>query len=219
MPNLDVASAIRQRVSTKMLGDPATPLPARTEMRDVLPELIALAGQAPFHRPANTVHRTAAADASIVEPWRFYGLDTAACRGLLRELSGWAEPSGKVLNMLAAADALVQVTWLPDPGEAAPGQLFAATEENMEHIAAASAAVQSFLVAATARGLRTYWSSGGILRSPRLFAHLGIPARQILLGAVFVFPDADAPKVEVLAGKQRQARSPHQRWFRWVGSA
>lgn len=219
MTTLDVASAIRQRVTSKMLGDPATPLPANQNMRQILPDLIALAGQAPFHRPAHTVHRGDDDSASLVEPWRFYGLDTNACRKLLIELSGWSEPSGKILNMLSAADALLQVTWLPDPGELADGQLFAATEENMEHIAAAGAAVQNFLVAATAAGHRTYWSSGGILRSPRLFAHLGIPQREILLGAVFVFPDADASRVEVMAGKQRQARSPRQSWFRWVGSA
>ncbi len=58
----------------------------------------------------------------------------------------------------------------------------------MEHIAAASAAIQNLLLAATARGISNYWSSGGVLRSAQVFQQLGIPRQQILLGAIFLFP-------------------------------
>ena len=212
---MDITGSIKNRVTTKMLGDPGNPLPVTRDMRAILPPLIDHAGFAPFHRPAHTTHRLGQ-ESAITEPWRFHVLDTSACRELLAELEGWPSKTGKILNMLAAADALLQVTWLPDPPETASSALFEPTEENMEHIAAASAAVQNFLTCATHAGLQTYWSSGGVLRSQALFEHLGIPANQILLGAVFVFPSHPDGEVEVLPGKQRGSRSPAASWSRWI---
>lgn len=84
---------------------------------------------------------------------------------------------------------------------------------NMEHIAAASAAVQSFLLAATERGLTTYWSSGGYLRDAATFDYLGIPTEHILLGAVFVFPNDGGERIP---GGMRDKRSSHAGWSRWV---
>lgn len=213
---MDVSEAIANRVTTKMLGNPDQPLPVRQDMPAILKPLLATAGWAPFHRPAHTSHRDRG-DAAIVEPWRFHALDTPKCRHLLTKLKNWPEKSGKILNMLAACDALIQVTWLPDPSSSsASGAAFEASEENMEHIAAAAAALQNFLTAATAAGLLTYWSSGGILRSQKAFETLGIPFNQILLGSVFVFPNETAGQVEIMAGKQRVARSAMTAWTRWV---
>ena len=117
--------------------------------------------------------------------------------------------------MLAAAEALIQATWLPNPGPLPEGASYAPTLENMEHIAAASAAVQSLLVAATARGFTTYWSSGGILRGAEVFRWLGIPSEEILLGAVFLFP-ADPEGATVNPGKLRDKRGRLRDWRRWV---
>ena len=80
-------------------------------------------------------------------------------------------------------------------------------------IAATSAAVQSFLLAATERGLTTYWSSGGYLRDAATFDYLGIPTEQILLGAVFVFPNDGGERIP---GGLRDKRSGHAGWSRWV---
>ncbi len=70
--------------------------------------------------------------------------------------------------MLLAADALI-MQLVTKCGHCyahgyEPG--FAVTLTNVEHIAAAYAAIQNLLLAATARGIRNYWSSGGVLRLP-----------------------------------------------------
>ena len=47
-------------------------------------------------------------------PWRVYKLDGAGCRELMQVLSKQEGHSGKIPAMLAAAEFLFQVTWLPD---------------------------------------------------------------------------------------------------------
>jgi len=150
---------------------------------------------------------------SIV-PWRFYLLDAAACRALRKEIleQGIAN---KLPAMLAAADALIQATWIPKPSKSPNEQLFEPTMENMEHIAAASAAAQNLLLAATARGIPSYWSSGGNLRSPEMLRRLKIPANEILIGSLFLFP-RDLSELDVKPGKLRDQRGPAHTWSRWV---
>ena len=121
--------------------------------------------------------------------------------------------------MLAAAEFLFQVTWLPDDvaygaGEGDVDILFGGNMRNMEHIAAASAMTQSILLGATEAGLRTYWSSGGVLRSREVFDHLGIPEGEILLGAVFLFPD-DVGESHIKPGKLRELRGTLKDWSVW----
>jgi nitroreductase len=208
-PNADaVDRTIRDRRTLKVMAD--APAPAR-DRRAVVDELLAVAGWAPFHRPASDAHRGAL---SSPVPWRFYALDAAACRALRESLGG---EGGKVLEMLAAADALVQATWLPDPpSEAAAPGLFEPTVPNMEHIAAAGAAVQNLLLAATARGIPTFWSSGGgVLRTPAVAARLGVPAGEVLLGSVFLFP-APEEGADVVVSKLRETRGEASDWSRWV---
>ena len=100
----------------------------------------------------------------------------------------------------------------PDPPS---DQLFEPSIQNMEHIAAASAAVQNMLLAATARAVPNYWSSGGALRSPDVFQLLEIPAHEILLRAVFLFPH-DLSKATTKGGSLRPSRSPLHDWSRPV---
>ena len=215
-----VDQTIRARHTVKVLAD--GPAPAR-DRRALVEALVETAGWAPFHRPAAAGHRGVLPSPV---PWRFYVLDAAACRAL-REALG--EAGSKVAGLLAAADALVQVTWLPDPPGADPAAgatadpaagattgLFEPTLANMEHVAAAGAAVQNLLLAATAHGLPTFWSSGGgVLRSPDVFARLGIPAGETLLGSVFLFPE-DTPVEARGLSKLRQTRGPASDWSRWV---
>ncbi len=119
--------------------------------------------------------------------------------------------------MLAAASHLIIATWLPNPANSASKaesstlahEVFEPTIDNVEHIAAASAAIQTLLLAATAAGISNYWSSGGVLRTPELFSKLGIPDNQRLLGAIFLFP-AEVPddcSVEIATSKLRAQRS------------
>jgi nitroreductase len=205
-----VDGVIRERRTSKVLAD--EPLPA-VSAREAVEEVVATAGWAPFHKAAARVHQESGVLTSIV-PWRFHLLDAPACRALRQVLLERGDKS-KVPRMLAAATALVQATWLPNPPKEAAAGLFEATEENMEHVAAAGAAVQNLLLAATARGFRSYWSSGGALRGAEAFGWMGIPAGEILLGSVFLFP-ADTGDAEVAPGSHRDRRGAPTDWARWV---
>jgi nitroreductase len=212
--------AIRERKTTKVLA--VEDLPA-SDSRELLDDLLGLAGMAPFHRACDVVHREDSADLRGLEPWRFYAITSGDCRRLRNKLP--AENAGKIPAMLAAADALLLATWLPNPPsadfqrrittdrEAAAIWSFEPTLGNMEHIAATSAAIQNLLLAATARGIRNYWSSGGVLRTPEIFQELGISVREILLGAIFLFPLETADS-EVVGSKLREHRSAPEAWSR-----
>jgi nitroreductase len=205
-----VDGVIRARRTTKVLAEEAFP-PA--DLRGAVEELVATAGWAPFHRVAARVHTETGGLTSIV-PWRFYLLDASACRSVRRELLARGDRS-KIPRMLAAASALVLATWLPNPPKGPVTGLFEATEENMEHVAAAGAAVQNLLLAATARGIPNYWSSGGPLRGGDVFRWMGIPSAEILLGAVFLFP-AETGDAEVNPGSHRDRRGAPTDWARWA---
>jgi nitroreductase len=241
MTNNSVTAAICGRKTLKVMSD--LPLPIR-DIRETVEQLVDTAGWAPFHRPCDPVHQRLSAEGPSldgIEPWRMYVLDAAGCRRLRDRLP--LENAGKLPAMLAAADALIQVTWLPNPSSPGSGgvagvdgcnkdshsgvaeSLFEPTLENMEHIAAASAAIQNLLVAATARGIPNYWSSGGpLLRSPDIFDWLGIPRSEILLGSIFLFDPSFANVDEgvptsgltVVSSKLRNRRTTRDKWMRWV---
>lgn len=204
----DIDRVIRGRQTDKLLAE--VDLPAK-DCKETIGELLELAGMAPFHRVCDQLHRETSGLAGI-EPWRFHALDAATCRRLRARLP--LENAGKIPQMLAAADALVMATWLPEPSalevvsNAEPA--FEPTVVNMEHIAATAAAIENLLLAATARGISNYWSSGGVLRSPEMFDLLGIPQREVLLGAVFFFPNPVAG-TERLGSKLREHRGSPQR--------
>ncbi len=229
-----VDKIIRQRCTSKYLAD--EPLNSKLS-RATIEEVIEAANFGPVHLTASKVHRSGEDDSIL--PWRFYVLQAGDCRSL-RDLLISRGDGSKVPNMLAAASALIQVTWLPnpletnsqigvDPGVAADTEthievdgssnlqdrLYDATIENMEHIAAASAAVQNMLLAATVRGIPTYWSSGGALRKADVFSWLEIPQREMLLGSVFLFPE-DETGARVVPGKLRDKRGGTENWVKWV---
>lgn len=211
--SLSVDDAIAARRTTKVFAE--QPLDHQTD-RELIDGLLRAAAWAPFHRPANKSHMED--DGSLV-PWRVHALDAAACRSMRSVLLD-AGDAGKLPQMLAAAECCLQVTWLPDPpsdefAATNPEALFEPTIGNMEHIAAASAAIQNLLLAATDRGLVSYWSSGGALRQQPAFERLGIPPEQILLGAIFLFPSDEAGTTRV-PGKLREKRGEVAGWSRWV---
>lgn len=213
---MDTDAAIRTRRTEKVLASRELPVTNLEAHRAQVDEILSLAGMAPFHRACEEQHRSAGGLAGI-EPWRFYAVDARACRKL-RELIP-KENAGKIPAMLAAADALVMATWLPNAGEATPledGEPgFAVSLTNMEHIAAAAAAVQNLLLAATARGVSNYWSSGGVLRSRSVRDLLAIPPTEVLLGAIFLFPK-EIGDAELATSKLRQHRGSLEKWARWV---
>lgn len=210
--------AILSRRTSKVLVDPDKPWPAGNMPAGILEELTLAAEMAPVHYPSHRSHRDGDAKNSAL-PWRLYRIDSRNCRELLNWMQRREIDGGKILSMLAAADMLFIVTWLPNPPRAStvPGEsvCFDATLENMEHIAAASAAIQNTLIAATDRGILNYWSSGGILRQPEIAQILGIGDREILLGALFFFPgraDFPSPPMEVAPGKMRDQKGPRNGW-------
>lgn len=205
---MNTDEAILSRKTVKVLSSEDLPV---SELRDTLTEVLRLAGMAPFHRACDEIHRTEAALPGI-EPWRFYILDAVSCRQIAHQIP--LENAGKIPAMLAAADALILTTWLPNPS-ANCETLFDPSLANMEHIAAASAAVQNLLLAATARGISNYWSSGGVLREARVFNQLNIPLNEILLAAVFLFPQQTG-SAEVVGSKLREHRSSLNAWSRWI---
>jgi nitroreductase len=213
---LSIDDAIRTRKTVKMQVEPETPRPADANLRATLEELVSLAGWAPFHKACDRSHR---GSSRVVEPWRFYILEAPACRNLIPTVLEKAERPGRIPYMLAAANALIQATWLPDPpeeGQTVPeGCAYVPTMNNQEHIAASAAAVQTLLLAATARGLTTYWSSGGFLRSPEVFDLMAIPREQVLLGSIFIFPD-DYEEETWSPGGMRVRRSDADAWAEWV---
>ncbi len=209
---MHIDEAIRSRKTEKVLADQDLPT---ADYRDLVNEILSLASQAPFHRACGEQHRQGSLQSGI-EPWRFHALDAASCRKLRTQIP--LENAGKIPAMLAAADALIMATWLPDTTQVPDmaGELgFAATINNMEHIAASAAAIQNLLLASTARGVSNYWSSGGVLRSSQVFNLLGIPRSQILLGAVFLFPKEHG-NAELATSKLREHRGSREAWSRWV---
>ncbi len=213
MPTDPIATdhAILNRRTEKVLANQPLPI---GDCSQTVNELIALAGWAPFHKACEDRHRQGGLDG--IEPWRFHALDAANCRRLVPQLP--KENAGKIPAMLNAADALILATWLPHAGPATPmgdEPGFAVTLTNVEHIAAASAAIQNLLLAATARGIRNYWSSGGVLRLPSVFQLLGIPTNQLLLGAIFLFPQ-EIGDAELATSKLRELRTSAEHWSRWI---
>lgn len=236
-----VDEVIRRRHTTKLMQSPdrrdeSVNLLSDARRRE-LETIIEGASWAPFHRRADeTTHRTGGLSSAL--PWRFHVLEGQTCLSMIaylerqaREQSDpkWARAwQSKIKDMLAACGVLIQVTWLPDPEKRVRGESERGagpesrrdttpvmTLGNIEHVAAAGAAVQNVLLAAEARDWKSYWSSGGILRDPDVFAFLGIGAEEALLGSLFLSPSVPESATEKPGGL-REERGATNEWARWV---
>ena len=56
----------------------------------------------------------------------------------------------------------------------------------LEEIAAASAAIQNILLGASAQGISSFWSTGGMTLKPAMKQHLGLGAEDVVLGLIFL---------------------------------
>lgn len=221
-----IDGVIRARKTAKILRNQhdCEPLPIDrvTEMHKNLKEIIDVAAWAPFHKVANEqIHRKA--DMTSIVPWRFYVLEKPDCCKLLQFIeaqsqkesdSKWSKAwNSKIPKLLAGCSSLIQVTWLPDPPTT--GDTPELTTKNIEHIAAASAAIQNLLIAAEARLIHNYWSSGGILKDDIIFDYLGIPLNQMLLGSIFLtHPEQNYDENQ--SGSLRHKRGEVSDWSKWV---
>ena len=192
-----VPEVIAERRTTKHFVDPAARqdrlVPLSNVERSTLEHLLEVAGQAPFHKPAdNETHCSGTLKSPV--PWRFHVLEPDACVALVswleRQAATEAQPwirawSSKIPALLSAAGATIIVTWLPNPSDR-DGLEF--SHANIEHVAAAGAAVQNLLLMAESENWDSYWSSGGALREPETFEKLGISTAEKLLGAIMLTP-------------------------------
>ncbi|GAB1420538.1 hypothetical protein MASR2M15_06390 [Anaerolineales bacterium] len=221
-----VEHVIRERKTTKVLRDPASEndLSLAPDFSELIDKLLDIAGWAPFHKIAHAETHLHAPLDSIV-PWRFYVIEQATCQAVLNYLEQQAHTASdpkwaiawasKIPRLIAATGALILVTWLPDP--APDGPLPVMNENNIEHIAAASAAVQNLLLAAEAHGLFSYWCTGGILADADVFRYFDIPLTQRLLGAIFLRPQTEIEDpITVQPGALRHKRGPSSSWSRRI---
>ena len=210
-----VDQVIQARKSVKVIGDvdavPEIPADFFTEVQ----EAMKVAGWAPFHFTAHTSHLDREMNSPV--PWRFYALDQANCLRLIDSLIDHPDlgltKSAAILRMISAYGALVLVTWLPEPDTSTSAEEVARCElKNEEHIAAAAAATQNLLLAATARNIDSYWSSGGVLREEATFELCKIPQQERLLGAIFLAPEMPG-RDGVRPGKLRELRGTPDQWM------
>ena len=212
---LAVDHVIQARKSVKVIGNvddiPNIPEGFFGEVQ----EAIKVAGWAPFHFTAHDSHLDGEMNSPV--PWRFYALDQQNCLRLIDVLIARPELSltknSAILRMIAAYGALVLVTWLPEPDSGASEQEAARCAlKNTEHVAATAAATQNLLLAATARNIDSYWSSGGALREKACFETCKIPAQERLLGSIFLAP-AMPDREGVRPGKLRDQRGSPDQWM------
>lgn len=209
---MNTTEAIISRTTQKVLGDIDVPFNVSSPSFDIN-ELLYLASRAPYHYPSHESHHK---NLTSVTPWRCYTLNSKTCRSLLSHLKSNNIDAGKIANMLATADALLLVTWLPEPSTD-EHQLFEGNIKNMEHIAAASAAIQNILLGATEKEIPNYWSSGGVLREPDMFNLFDIPEQEILLGAVFLFPkNSTSLDVTIKSGAWRNKGKELATWSKSI---
>ena len=214
---MKLSQALLERRTSKLIGDISNPENQNSGVDEIIDSILTEAGNAPFHYPCAKAHQQ---DLSSPVPWRAYKLNQQACQTLMQKLLDMGDQT-KVPNMLAAAEYLVQVTWLPEPGSIASnvpvkeGAQFEGSLRNMEHIAGASAFCQSLLLSVTGYGFRTYWSSGGVLRSPDVFKLLNISDQEILLGSLFLFPQKPEFS-EIKPGSMADKRGEITDWSREV---
>ncbi|MEL7062060.1 MAG: nitroreductase family protein [Acidobacteriota bacterium] len=204
-----VEGVIRRRRTEKVLGSVGSSHPMSEEIARLndpkVRRSIEAAGSAPFHFRRGVD--------GLAEPWRAYVLWHSAAQRLSAILLGQLGAQNKLPQLAAACSALVLVTWLPEPVDAQETDEASAARDvqvmrNEEHLAAASAMVQNFLILLTAHNLGSYWSSGGRLRSPASLKQLGISSDERLLAAVFIeYPETQDAAVSRKLGAHRDARS------------
>lgn len=213
---MNILEKLNSRRTFKVIGDLNAPVLKAAKDKNSIDKILKVSANAPYHYACDRAHKS---QLTSPVPWRAHNLDTESCNKLKDFLVDSGDTT-KVPNMLSAADYLLQVTWLPDEGTiinrdaSKDEEAFKGTMRNMEHIAAASAFIQSLLLAGEEQEYMTYWSSGGALKSASTFEYLGIPLNQLLLGSIFFF-SKDVEHAEIKAGAMKDARGDLQDWSNW----
>lgn len=179
----------------KLLCDPAearsVPKEVAEKYRLLIVDALRTAGWAPFHFPRNVD--------GLAEPWRAHVLLDREAHALAKHLQDEIGVTSKEPKLCAACSALVIVTWLPEFYRREDREASRLAEEvqrmrDEEHLAATSAMVQNFLLLLTELGLGTYWSSGGVLRTPEILKRIGAGGGERFLAGIFIeYPEMKNP--------------------------
>ncbi len=213
---MNILEKLNSRRTFKVIGDLNAPVSKAFRDKNSIDQVLTASANAPFHYACDRIHKN---NMGSPVPWRAYKLDVKGCNKLKEFLIDSGDAT-KVPNMLSVADYLLQVTWLPDDATiinrdaGKDEEAFKGTMRNMEHVAAASAFIQSLLLAGEEQGYMTYWSSGGALKSATTFEYLGIPLNQLLLGSIFFFSKG-VEHAEIKAGAMKDARGDLEDWSNW----
>ena len=132
----------------------------------------------------------------LTQPWRYAVLDQAAISRLAAflqatpSISAVPDPGkgaaklAKLLDRLPGLGAMIQATWVRD----------ADPDIDLEEHAAASAALQNLLLAATARGIASFWNSSAALSHSETLRWCGIDTnREGFLGSVWLGYSNETP--------------------------
>lgn len=216
-----VDSIIKNRKTQKVIAKEEWSVPFKNkELKGLVDELLELAASAPYHYRCHQIYMNNDELNSCL-PYRFYIADASKCRLISQHIKKEGINAGKITNLLYAADLLFIVTWLPETLESNTSKteinFFEGNIKNMEHIAAASSAIQNVLLGATSRNIPSYWSSGGQLRNKPLKSYLTIPENEIIMGTVFLFPkDVEQKDVKIIPGRLRNEGKEKNTWSKWL---
>jgi nitroreductase len=128
----------------------------------------------------------------LTEPWRFRVVGPRALAAL-KEAAG----AGEAAKLDRAPTLVVASTALS-------GELV----QDEEDVCATAAAIMLVLLAATERGLASYWRTPGILRTARGRETVGVPAGERVLGLLHLGPPVREPAP--------RERSPAERYVEWL---
>ena len=183
---MDTITAIATRRSVKIFT-------GQTLSRIQLEQLVESACWAPTHR--------------MTQPWRFYVCDQIATQALGERLATDAaiasvlEPrkAQKARELLSRVGGLVLVTWKRHQDPAI----------DQEDLAATAAAIQNLLLAATAQGLGSFWSTNPGFAHPSTLRWCGAdPDQEGFVGAIWLGVPEQTP--------QPPARLPIVERLHWV---
>lgn len=167
---MDLLAAIRNRRTVKAFSGQAVD-------RDIVRDLIEAAAMAPNHR--------------LTQPWRFAAVDAAGVARLVAAVqlppichAVEARKLPAICERMARCGAIVQVTC----------QRSADAERQREDLAATAAAVQNLLLAATAQGLGSFWSTSPLMAHPETLRWFGAdPAADEHVASVWLGVPAEQP--------------------------
>ena len=221
MATKDIDQIIKKRKTEKYIAKEQISTQNDDEYKNVVKELLELASHAPVHYTKNVDIKNNSELNSFL-PYRIYVLDSNKCRETSNFINENEINAGKITNMLYAADTLFVVTWIPEPHpENKDGSnnevFFEGSVKNMEHIAAASSAIQNILLGATSRDIPNYWSSGGKIRDNEIRNYLKIPTDEIIIGTVFLFPkEINTQIVQIKEGALHNQDKSLNTWSKYI---